>query len=69
MFTKVFIGIIRFYQFFSQRFWPHACRFYPGCSEYMILAIKKYGLFLGIAKGVGRVFRCHPGHPGGVDMP
>lgn len=69
MFAKVFIGVIRVYQFFSQRFWPHACRFYPGCSEYMVLAIRKYGILTGIKKGIGRVLRCHPGNTGGVDMP
>ncbi len=43
------------------------CCFEPSCSEYMILAIQKYGLIRGVFKGIKRLFRCHP--PGGVDYP
>jgi putative membrane protein insertion efficiency factor len=46
-----------------------ACRFEPSCSRYMIAALRKYGLFQGLAKGIGRVLRCHPWHPGGLDPP
>jgi putative component of membrane protein insertase Oxa1/YidC/SpoIIIJ protein YidD len=35
------------------------CRFYPTCSEYMVYALKKYGLFRGIAKGHNRIKRCN----------
>lgn len=43
------------------------CRFYPSCSEYTKQAIIKYGVFLGIFKGLGRISRCHPFNPGGHD--
>lgn len=43
------------------------CVFEPSCSEYMILAIQKYGLIRGVMKGCKRLLRCHP--PGGVDYP
>jgi uncharacterized protein len=46
-----------------------ACRFEPSCSRYMVEAIKKYGLLKGLAKGLRRVSRCHPWHPGGYDPP
>lgn len=36
------------------------CRFYPTCSEYMILAIQKYGVIKGIIKGINRIQRCRP---------
>jgi len=36
------------------------CRFYPTCSDYMILAIQKYGLLKGIKKGINRIRRCRP---------
>lgn len=44
------------------------CVFEPSCSEYMILAIEKYGTVVGIAKGIKRLLRCHPPN-GGVDYP
>jgi putative membrane protein insertion efficiency factor len=46
-----------------------ACRFEPSCSRYMIGALRKYGLVRGVWKGVGRLLRCHPWHPGGYDPP
>jgi putative membrane protein insertion efficiency factor len=46
-----------------------ACRFEPSCSRYMIGALRKYGLFRGLARGIARLSRCHPWHPGGYDPP
>jgi len=46
-----------------------ACRFEPTCSRYMVGALRKYGLARGLAKGLGRVCRCHPWSPGGYDPP
>lgn len=43
------------------------CVYEPSCSEYMILAIEKYGLIRGVIKGCGRLLRCSP--PGGIDYP
>jgi hypothetical protein len=48
---------------------PRACRFEPTCSEYARLAILKYGAWTGVRKGLGRLARCHPFHPGGIDLP
>jgi putative membrane protein insertion efficiency factor len=48
---------------------PPSCRFTPTCSEYARLAIGKYGALYGGALAVGRLLRCHPFHPGGVDLP
>jgi len=45
------------------------CRFYPSCSEYFILAVRKHGPMRGACKGVGRICRCHPWNPGGYDPP
>ena len=36
------------------------CRFYPTCSEYAILSIRKYGLKLGLEKSYHRLLRCRP---------
>lgn len=48
---------------------PQACRFQPTCSEYARLAILKHGLLRGGIKAGGRILRCNPFHPGGVDYP
>ncbi len=45
------------------------CRFEPSCSRYAIGALKKYGLFRGLAKSLRRYLSCHPWHPGGYDPP
>ncbi len=45
------------------------CRFEPTCSAYMIGALRKYGPIRGLAKGLARIGRCHPWHPGGYDPP
>lgn len=55
-----------------QRYAPDSlrlkCRFEPSCSEYMILAIEKYGLIKGSIKGIDRMKRCNV-NDGGFDYP
>ncbi len=46
---------------------PNTCRFTPTCSAYMIDAVTKYGVPSGIWRGLKRIGRCHPFHPGGYD--
>jgi len=38
----------------------HFCRYYPTCSEYMILAVEKYGFIRGVYRGLKRIQRCRP---------
>jgi putative membrane protein insertion efficiency factor len=45
------------------------CRFQPTCSTYFREAVEKYGAVRGAAKGLARIGRCHPWHPGGYDPP
>lgn len=45
------------------------CRYFPSCSEYMVLAVRKYGPAVGVVKGIFRVCRCHPWAAGGYDPP
>lgn len=73
LFTVLFckrgvICLIHIYQRYAPDNIRNKCRFEPSCSEYMILAIEKYGLFCGIKKGVNRLFRCK-GDNGGFDNP
>ena len=67
--VAVLIGLIRVYQIALSPLFGPACRFEPSCSRYMVGALQKYGLRRGFAKGVGRVCRCHPWNPGGLDPP
>jgi putative membrane protein insertion efficiency factor len=48
---------------------PRSCRFTPTCSEYARLAAVRHGAVRGGLLAVGRLARCHPWHPGGVDLP
>lgn len=45
------------------------CRFEPTCSHYFAGAVAQYGPIRGTYRGLCRVCRCHPWHPGGYDPP
>ncbi|MBQ7112509.1 MAG: membrane protein insertion efficiency factor YidD [Thermoguttaceae bacterium] len=67
--TFFVVKIVRFYQLaISPAFGP-CCRFTPTCSQYCLLAIQKYGVFVGVLKTVWRILRCHPFSRGGYDPP
>ncbi len=66
---KCLIAMVRFYQRGISPLLGANCRFQPTCSEYMIEAIKKYGVLSGFARGVWRILRCHPFNRGGADPP
>lgn len=63
------IGLLRLYQRTLSPLLGPTCRFSPSCSEYWIGAVARYGVIRGVFKGVGRLARCHPFHPGGYDPP
>ena len=69
MFNYLTLKLIRAYQSFISPFLGEHCRFYPSCSEYTYLAVKKYGAIQGWLKGMQRLLKCHPWHAGGVNMP
>lgn len=61
--------LVRGYQLLLSPLLGRTCRFHPSCSEYFILAVRRYGLIVGGWKGVCRIGRCHPWNPGGYDPP
>lgn len=65
---KIIISLVRLYQKKAPYHIRSACRFEPTCSEYMILAVQRYGCFKGVLKGIRRLLRCKPPN-GGVDYP
>ena len=62
-----FMVIIRLYQYLISPVLGAHCRFSPSCSEYAHQALARYGLVKGTRLAVGRVLKCHPFHPGGID--
>ena len=62
------IGLVLLYKALAPMSLRDRCRFEPSCSTYMIMALQKYGLFVGLYKGVRRIMRCHPPN-GGEDLP
>ena len=61
------IGVVRTYQWTLRPFIGAHCRFHPSCSEYAIGAVRSHGALRGGALAAGRVLRCNPWNPGGLD--
>lgn len=56
---KAVIGAVKLYQHYAPEEVRRRCLFKPTCSEYAILAIKKYGLIIGLVKTYVRVvYKC-----------
>ena len=65
---KVVICLIKHYQKTAPQKLRESCRFVPSCSNYMIIAIDKYGLLKGVILGFKRIYRCKAPN-GGIDYP
>jgi putative component of membrane protein insertase Oxa1/YidC/SpoIIIJ protein YidD len=68
MIARLIISMIHFYQRNAPDRIRNNCRYVPSCSEYMILAIQKYGWYKGVAMGINRLNRCKYPY-GGEDYP
>lgn len=66
--SRALIRAVRLYQRIAPPRLRRACRFEPSCSEYMILAVRKYGCWRGVGMGLRRLVNCRPPH-GGTDYP
>ena len=65
---SIIIFIVECYQILAPKSVRMKCRFEPSCSNYMILSVKKYGAYKGVAKGIKRIKKCkYPN--GGYDYP
>jgi len=56
---RIFIYLINFYQKIPGNF-HGKCRYTPTCSEYMKIAIDRYGTIKGMFLGIKRILRCNP---------
>ncbi|QIQ41081.1 MAG: membrane protein insertion efficiency factor YidD [Buchnera aphidicola (Aphis urticata)] len=48
------------YQYCISPFMRSHCRFYPTCSTYMLLSLRRFGFIKGVKLTIFRLFKCHP---------
>lgn len=62
MIKKTLTTLIIGYKRFISPLFPSSCRHTPTCSTYMMQAIQKHGVIIGVALGTWRIIRCNPWH-------
>jgi hypothetical protein len=62
-FEMLAVGLIWFYKIAISPWLKPNCSLYPTCSTYMLICIKKHGLFKGMGLGINRIIRCAKPHP------
>lgn len=67
IFSKLIIGLVRFYQLAISPWIGSRCRYQPTCSHYMIDAVNEWGPLKGFWLGIKRIGRCHPWGGHGFD--
>lgn len=65
--SKLFILLIRIYQYTISPIFGANCRYSPTCSAYAVEAIQVHGPFKGSYLGVKRILSCHPWGGHGYD--
>lgn len=63
-----FLGLIWLYQKAISPLLGPRCRFYPSCSHYAKESLVRYGVLKGGYLTARRCLKCHPFHPGGIDL-
>ena len=61
------LGALRVYRVLISPLLGPRCRFYPSCSHYAEIAVRRHGALKGSWLTAQRLARCHPWNPGGVD--
>ena len=64
---KALLGLLWVYQRFVSPLTPPSCKYYPSCSQYAVVAIRRHGALHGSWLAIRRLGRCHPWAAGGVD--
>ncbi|GEL96133.1 membrane protein insertion efficiency factor YidD [Cellulomonas composti] len=63
----ILLGALWVYQRLISPVTPPTCRYYPSCSQYAVVALRRHGFVRGGWLAARRLARCHPWSPGGVD--
>ncbi|XP_022853259.1 UPF0161 protein At3g09310 isoform X1 [Olea europaea var. sylvestris] len=63
------LSMLKFYKREISPLLPNSCRFVPTCSEYSMIAYKKYGVAKGTILTTWRLCRCNPLGGSGFDPP
>jgi hypothetical protein len=63
----VIVAAIRAYQMMISPWLPACCRFDPTCSEYALVAVRRFGALRGSWLAMRRIGRCHPFGKRGYD--
>lgn len=64
---KALVGLIMVYRLGISPLLPATCRFIPTCSEYGLIAVKRFGFLKGSYLTIRRIMRCRPGGGQGYD--
>ena len=64
----VLVAMLRTYRACVSPLLGTHCRFHPTCSVYALEAVRRHGPWRGALLALRRLSRCHPLHPGGVDL-
>ncbi|MBL0887356.1 membrane protein insertion efficiency factor YidD [Myceligenerans indicum] len=59
--------MIRVYQAFISPMSGPTCKYYPSCSRYAVIALRRHGALRGLGLALWRLLRCNPWSLGGVD--
>jgi putative membrane protein insertion efficiency factor len=65
--SRLFILLIRAYQYVLSPMFGQRCKYYPTCSNYAIEALRVHGVVRGAGLAAWRIVRCNPFSNGGVD--
>lgn len=64
----LFLAPVYLYRYTISAFIGRTCRHLPTCSEYMIEAVNRHGIWPGGWMGFARICRCRPGGTSGLDF-
>ncbi|XP_021759269.1 UPF0161 protein At3g09310-like [Chenopodium quinoa] len=67
--VKAALSMLKFYKREISPLLPKSCRYVPSCSEYSMIAYKKYGVAKGTILTAWRLCRCNPLGGSGFDPP
>ena len=65
--ARVVLGLVGWYRSTISLKNPGKCKYYPTCSTYMVIAVKRFGAIRGGLLGILRLLRCQPWVDGGID--